>query len=44
MPDWKKEIAARLGDTSLTSRTEMVEEMAEHVEQRYRALLARGQT
>ena len=32
----------RLSDASLVSRTEIIEEMAEHVEQRYRTLLARG--
>jgi predicted permease len=42
MRNWKEEIVTRLGDPSLASRTEMIEEMAEHVEQRYRALLARG--
>jgi putative ABC transport system permease protein len=44
MRDWKHAIVTRLGDPSLASRTEIVEEMAEHVEQRYRALLARGYT
>ena len=42
MRNWNEEIVTRLGDPGLASRTEMIEEMAEHVEQRYRALLARG--
>ena len=42
MRDWKQEIATRLSDASLVSRTEIIEEMAEHVEQRYRTLLAQG--
>ena len=42
MRDWKQEIATRLSDATLVSRTEIIEEMAEHVEQRYRTLLARG--
>jgi putative ABC transport system permease protein len=44
MHDWKAEIGRRLGDPALASRTDIVEEMAQHVEQRYRALLARGHT
>jgi putative ABC transport system permease protein len=44
MHDWKAEICRRLDDPALTSRTDIVEEMAQHVEQRYRMLLARGHT
>ena len=42
MPDWKAEITRRLVDPTLASRADIVEELAQHVEQRYRTLLARG--
>jgi putative ABC transport system permease protein len=43
MHDWKREIARRLSDTALASQSEaMIEEMAQHVEERYRSLLGRG--
>jgi putative ABC transport system permease protein len=42
MRNWREEIVTRLADASLASRTEMIDEIAEHLEQRYRALLARG--
>ena len=44
MPDtrnWKQEIARALGG-SLGSRTDVIEEIAQHVDARYRSLLARG--
>jgi putative ABC transport system permease protein len=44
MHDWKAEIVRRLDDPSQPIRTEVLEEMAQHVEQRYRLLLARGQS
>ena len=44
MPDWKTEIVRRLADPSLASRSDALEEIAEHVEERYRSLLARGLT
>ena len=44
MPDWKIEIVRRLADPSLASRSDALEEIAEHVEERYRSLLARGLT
>jgi len=44
MPDWKAEIVRRLADPTLASRADIVEELAQHVDQRYRTLLARGLT
>jgi putative ABC transport system permease protein len=44
MHDWKAEIVRRLEDPSQPIRSEVLEEMAQHVEQRYRLLLARGQS
>jgi putative ABC transport system permease protein len=39
--NWKQEIARALGE-DVATRTEVIEEMAQHVESRYRTLLARG--
>ncbi|MGH9374417.1 MAG: hypothetical protein ACRD15_23110, partial [Vicinamibacterales bacterium] len=45
MPDWKTEIIRRLADPSLASRSgAALEEIAQHVDERYRSLLARGLT
>jgi putative ABC transport system permease protein len=44
MPDWKAEIVRRLADPSLSARSDALDEIVEHVEQRYRASLARGRT
>lgn len=41
--DWKAEIIGRLGDRS-AAPDDALEEMAQHLDQRYRALLARGRT
>ncbi len=43
MPDWKTEIISRLRDRSV-AHEDVLEEMAQHLDQRYRALLARGRT
>jgi putative ABC transport system permease protein len=42
MPDWKHEVLRRLNDPVLARQPEVIEELAEHVEQRYRGLIARG--
>jgi hypothetical protein len=42
MPDWKHEVLRRLNDPVLARQPEVIEELAEHVEQRYRALIAAG--
>jgi putative ABC transport system permease protein len=44
MPEWKEEISKRLSSVSppLARETEIVEELAQHVEDRYQDLLARG--
>jgi putative ABC transport system permease protein len=39
--DWRQEIAKALGE-EVASRTDVIEEMAQHVDARYRSLLARG--
>jgi putative ABC transport system permease protein len=44
MHDWKAEIVRRLEDPSLAAQSAALEEMTQHVEQKYRALLARGLT
>src|SRR5882672_11069562 len=46
MPDWKREIRQRLAELNLapTREAEIVEELAQHVEDRYEELLARGET
>jgi putative ABC transport system permease protein len=43
MPDWKAEIISRLRDRS-AAHEDVLEEMAQHLDQRYRSLLARGRT
>lgn len=43
MHDWKAELIRRIGDRSVV-REDALEEVALHLEQRYRALLARGCT
>jgi putative ABC transport system permease protein len=43
MPDWKAEIINRLRDRS-AAHEDVLEEMAQHLDQRYRSLLARGRT
>ena len=44
MPDWKEEIRGRLANLKLapTREAEMVEEMAQHLDDRYQELLADG--
>jgi putative ABC transport system permease protein len=42
MPDWKAEIIRRVADPSLPSRSDALQELVEHLEQRYRGLIARG--
>src|SRR5262245_64119983 len=42
MRDWKLEVSRRLTDPALAARTDIVEEMAQHLEQRYRTLRTRG--
>ena len=44
MPDWKNEIRRRLAHLKLepTRESEIVEELAQHLEDRYRDLLVRG--
>jgi putative ABC transport system permease protein len=42
MHDWKAEIVRRLDDPSLAAQSAALEEITEHVEERYRTLLARG--
>src|SRR5262245_16896551 len=46
MRDWKTEIRQRLAELKLapTREAEIVEELAQHLEDRYRELLARGPT
>jgi hypothetical protein len=46
MPDWKKQISKQLADLNppSTRETEIVEEVAQHLEDRYRELLAGGAT
>jgi hypothetical protein len=44
MRDWKAEVAARLRDLRLDGRDDVIEEVAQHVEQRYRLLRAEGTT
>src|ERR1700738_3787945 len=46
MPDWKEEIKKRLVDLHLAParEAEIVEELAQHLEDRYRELLAEGTT
>ena len=44
MPDWKTEMVRRLADPSLASRSNALEEIAQHVEAQYQSLLARGLT
>jgi predicted permease len=46
MPDWKKGIRQRLADLKLkpTREAEIVEELAQHLDDRYNELLARGVT
>ena len=46
MPDWKKEIAGRLARLNLDylRAAEIADEIAEHLEDRYRELLAGGET
>jgi putative ABC transport system permease protein len=46
MPDWKAEIRQRLASLKLkpTREAEIVEELAQHLDDRYRELLARGAT
>ena len=44
MPDWKREILSRLNDPVLARQPDVIEELAEHVEQRYRALIAKGRS
>ena len=45
MHDWKVEIRARLNRSPLdgSSEAELVEELAQHAEERYRDLSGRGQ-
>jgi hypothetical protein len=43
MPDWKAEIISRLRDRSV-AQEDVLEEIAQHLDQRYRSLLARGRT
>lgn len=43
MPDWRSEILRRLRDPSIVE-DDALEEMAQHLDQRYRALVARGRT
>ena len=44
MPDWKSEIRRQLGGLRLspTRETEIVDELADHLENRYAELLAGG--
>jgi len=42
MRDWKAEIQAWLGDLRVEGRDDVIEEVAQHVEQRYRMLRAEG--
>src|SRR5687768_16866993 len=44
MPDWTKEIAQRLAQLKLapTRESEIVEELAQHLDDRYQELLASG--
>ena len=46
MPDWKDAIRQRLGDLRLepSRESEIVEELAQHLDDRYRELLAVGAT
>jgi hypothetical protein len=46
MPEWKDEIRRRLGNLKLDPirELEIVEELAQHLEERYEELLARGAT
>src|SRR2546425_1177528 len=46
MPEWKEEIRQRLADLRLapTRESEIVEELAQHLEDRYQELLAAGAT
>jgi putative ABC transport system permease protein len=46
MPDWKEEIASRLSSLRLASTrdTEIVEELAQHLEDRYQELVSGGAT
>src|SRR6185295_7230948 len=44
MPDWKQEIRSRLANTRLepTSEADIVDELAQHLEDRYQALRSAG--
>lgn len=42
MRDWKREVQSRLNDPVLARQPEVIEELAEHVEQRYHASIAKG--
>ena len=46
MPDWTKETRQRLADLRLapTREAEIVEELAQHIDDRYEELLASGVT
>ena len=46
MPEWKEEIRRRLADLKLESarETEIIEELSQHLADRYAELLARGVT
>ena len=46
MPEWKEELRQRLGPLRLapTRESEIVEELAQHLEDRYQELLALGAT
>ena len=46
MPEWKKEIRQRLADLKLAPprEAEIVEELAQHLDDRYEELLASGVT
>jgi putative ABC transport system permease protein len=46
MPDWRPEIRARLKDVRLSParEAEIVEELSQHLEDRYRSLIAAGQS
>ncbi|MGD0227894.1 MAG: permease prefix domain 1-containing protein [Terriglobia bacterium] len=46
MPDWKEEITQQLAGLKLsaTREAEIVEEVAQHIDDRYRELLAGGAT
>lgn len=46
MPDWRAIVRAHLGDSRMQPTTELdvIEELSQHLEDRYRQLLAEGMT